>query len=56
MPVNILIREIMWEYDCTKKRAKWLVDKYRKSGKYLDLCEIVKYKRSAPDFNKEEFV
>lgn len=50
MPVKIMINEIMWEYNCSKKAATKLVNKYRKQGKYFELCNIVKFKRYTPEF------
>ena len=37
----------MWEYNCSRKRAIQLVNKYKKQGKYLELCEIVSLKRTS---------
>lgn len=50
MRVNTLIKEIMWEYDLSKKKSKALVNRYRKQGAYESLCDIVKYKRQSPKF------
>lgn len=51
MPESVMINEIMWEYNCTKEKAVQLINKYKHKGKYKELCEIVKFKRCAPDFN-----
>lgn len=42
-----LIAEIMWEYNCNRKRAEKTVESYIAQGKYRELCEIVAYKRKA---------
>lgn len=41
MEKDVLIREIMWEYDYTKSKAASIVDEYEKNKKYEDLCELV---------------
>ena len=56
MPVRMLIKEIMWEYNCSRRGAKKLIRLYKEEGKYLELCNIVKYKRNTPCFDKEEFI
>ncbi len=56
MTVDTLIKEIMWEYNCTKQKAIDLITKYAGRNQYSELCEIVKYKRCAPEFYEEEIV
>lgn len=51
MTYKALINEIMWEYNCSRKRAIQLVNKYKNQGKYLELCEIVSLKKDKPDFS-----
>lgn len=41
MEKDVLIREIMWEYDYTKAKAASIVDEYEKNKRYEDLCELV---------------
>ncbi len=50
MPMETLIDEIRWEYNLTRKEAIALIKRYKRKGKYKQLCEIVKYKRSTPVF------
>jgi len=51
MREDVIIEEIAWEYDCSKDRAKSIVQAYKSHGKYKELCEIVTLKRTKPDFN-----
>lgn len=45
MEKSTLIKEIMWEYDTTKAKAKCIVAAYELYDKYEDLCELVKTKQ-----------
>ena len=47
-----LIKEIMWEYNCTKKTASNLIEKYKLQGRYEELVEIVKFKRTTPEIER----
>lgn len=51
MRIRDIIAEMVWEYECNPKEAKRVVNKYRKQKKYGELCKIVMYKRSTPDFS-----
>ena len=46
MEKDVLIKEIMWEYNYTQQKATDIVDMYIKLGKYNDLCELVIAKRN----------
>lgn len=41
MEKDVLIREIMWEYDYTKSKATSIANEYEKNKKYNELCELV---------------
>ena len=45
MEKSTLIKELMWEYDVTKTKAKCIIAAYELYNKYEDLCELVKDKR-----------
>lgn len=51
MKVKSLRNEIMWDYDVSSKVATKLINKYRKQGRYEELCNIVISKRITPDFD-----
>ena len=44
MEKDILINEIMWEYNVTRKTALRTVNVYESLGKYNELCDLVKNK------------
>lgn len=52
MSFEELIKEIMWEYDCTKNTALNLIEKYKIQGRYMELVEIVKFKRKTPEIER----
>lgn len=41
-----IINELMWEYDYTESQAQSIIDKYKQSNKYLDLCELIQHRVS----------
>lgn len=45
-PETIVIKELMWEYDYTEKQAKLIIDKYKQSNKYPELCELIQHRMS----------
>lgn len=45
MERNVLIKEIMWEYDYTKSKAEQIVSQYEKENKYDDLCDLIKIRQ-----------
>lgn len=51
MREDVMIEEIMWEYNCSNSRAKEIVQAYKTHGKYEELCRIVTLKRTKPNFN-----
>lgn len=44
MEKNVLINEIMWEYDVSRETASRTVGVYESLGKYAELCNLVKNK------------
>lgn len=46
MEKDVLIQEIMWEYNYTQQKATEIVNMYIKAGKYNDLCELVITKKN----------
>lgn len=50
MTEDVIIKEIMWEYNCSKHRAQELVEKYKRQKKYDELCKLIKYKKAQPEF------
>lgn len=52
MSFEELIKEIMWEYNCTKKTATSLVEKYKFQGRLEELMSIVKFKRTTPEIER----
>lgn len=52
MPETILLKELMWEYNCPKSKAQKTIDIYKKKNKYDKLCEIVISKRQLPQFTE----
>ena len=42
MERDVLINELMWEYDYTRAKAQEIVSLYEAQGKYEDLCELIK--------------
>lgn len=44
MEKDILVNEIMWEYNVTRKTALRTVNVYESLGKYNELCDLVKNK------------
>lgn len=51
MKVKSLRNEIMWDYDVSLTVATRLINKYRKQGRYEELCNIVIAKQVTPDFD-----
>lgn len=49
MDKEVLIKELMWDYDYTKRKATELVEKYMAKGKYEELCNIVRFKQHKPE-------
>lgn len=54
MELEILVKELMWEYDITKKSALNLINSYQLKGKYEELVNIVKFKRSTPEIERRK--
>lgn len=52
MTTKELMKEIMWEYDCTKKAAISLIKKYETQGRYKELVNIVQFKRTTPEIER----
>ena len=50
MPVTVMINELMWEYNLTEFSAVYLLNKYIAQDRYEELCDIVKFKRSIPQY------
>ena len=48
-----IINELMWEYDYTESQAQSIVDKYKQSNKYPDLCELIRHRVSARLYEEE---
>ena len=51
--MDVLEKEIMWEYNCNKFTAQSLIQQYSERDKYQELCDIVMFKRTVPKFVKE---
>lgn len=45
-PEETIINELMWEYDYTETQAQSIVDKYKQSNKYPELCELIQHRVS----------
>lgn len=45
MEKQVLINEIMWEYNYSRSRAEKLVDLYEKQDKSNDLWQLIKSKQ-----------
>lgn len=43
---KVIIDELMWEYDYTETQAQSIIDKYKQSNKYPDLCELIQHRLS----------
>lgn len=43
---EIVIKELMWEYDYTHKKAELIYEFYEKQEKLLELSELIKVKQS----------
>ena len=54
MNFEALVKEIMWEYDCRKQAAISLIEKYQQQGKYNELIDIVKFKRTTPQIERRK--
>lgn len=48
MTEEIIMKELMWEYNLSKQRAQKVVEDYKKNNKYPELCEVIKFKKSRP--------
>ena len=53
-PENIVINELVWEYDYTKRQSEAIVDYYKKRGKYQELCELIQYRLSIQILKEEQ--
>lgn len=45
-PENIVIKELMWEYDYTEKQAESIVHRYKQNNSYIRLCELIQCRLS----------
>jgi hypothetical protein len=45
-PEPIAIKEIQWEYNCTKEKAQSIVDTYKDKGRYHVLCHLLQIRES----------
>lgn len=43
-PEKVVIDELMWEYDYTESQAQSIVNKYKQSNAYPDLCELIQHR------------
>ena len=39
-----IINELIWEYDYTETQAQSVVNKYKQSNKYSELCELIQHR------------
>ncbi len=51
---DVVIKELIWEYDYTKSQAESIVSHYKSLGKYPELCELIQYRLSLAIINKEK--
>lgn len=45
-PEEILIGELMWEYDYTQEQAELIIDQYKSKDEYSELCELIQHRLS----------
>ena len=43
-PEETIINELIWEYDYTETQAQSIVNKYKQSNKYPELCELIQHR------------
>lgn len=45
-PEEIVIQELMWEYDYTLTQAQSIVNLYKSKDEYSELCELIQHRLS----------
>lgn len=53
-PENVIIEELMWEYNYTEPQAKAIVNRYKQNHDYSSLCELIQHRMSLR--NQEEML
>ena len=51
---EVVINELIWEYDYTKSQAESIVSRYKTLGKYPELCDLIQYRSSLAIIDKEK--
>ena len=41
---KVITNELMWEYSYTEEQAQTIIESYKSSNKFTDLCELIQYK------------
>lgn len=54
MEFEILVKELMWEYNLSKRLASNLANAYKTQGRYEELVNIVKFKRHFPEIERRK--
>lgn len=45
-PEEVVLKELMWEYDYSQEQAESILLAYKQNGKYYKLCQLIEHKAS----------
>lgn len=40
-PEDVVLKELMWEYDYTEEQARSILTRYKQNGEYSKLCQFI---------------
>lgn len=50
-PEEVVLKELMWEYDYTQEQAESILMAYKRSGKYCKLCLLIEQRANIGEDN-----
>ena len=45
---QVLIKELQWEYNLSFEKAKSIVETYKNTHRYKELCQAIEHRNSIP--------
>ena len=49
---KVIKNELMWEYSYTEEQAQAIIESYKSSNKFADLCELIQYRMDVKNFEE----
>lgn len=48
-PEEVVLKELMWEYDYTQEQAESILLAYKRNGEYCRLCQLIEHRMNTGD-------